>query len=331
MKIACIDIGTNSVRYLAAELSPSGEYTVLQRGLFTPRLGEGLAGSGRLKPAAIQRTIGALRKIRVDLQSVGIERYRAAGTEALRLAENGEIFIRRAREIGLEVEILSGEEEARLVYRGAAGSLSPPRGNTVLADVGGGSTEIITVREDGEPHPASSPLGCVRLREEAALSLNHGSENRKRFDESLNKASRSHCEERSNEAILTKPALQWMRDHCRAVLKERVPTDTGAFSLVGLGGTFTTLAAIKLRLSTYDGEKVHGSLLTGGEIAEIENELSRLPLEKRKAVPGLNPSRADIIIPGIIIVRAVMEYLAVGKVTISDRGILFGMLDQCSG
>jgi len=165
MIIAGIDIGTNSVRYLAVETQPSGPPKIITSSLRTPRLGEGLTGTGRLSNNAVDRTISALSLIKNGLESMGVSEFRCVGTEALRLAGNGDIFIRRASEIGLTITILTGEEEARLIYAGAMDNLDLSTGGYTLADVGGGSTEIITAIKGGEPHFISLPLGCVRLKE----------------------------------------------------------------------------------------------------------------------------------------------------------------------
>ncbi|MDP8214818.1 MAG: Ppx/GppA phosphatase family protein [Candidatus Euphemobacter frigidus] len=302
MRFACIDIGTNSVRYLAAEIDSSGQPVILDQGLATPRLGEGLTETGSLSDEAIDRTISELSRIKNELESMGVREFRCVGTEALRIASNAGTFLRRAGEAGLTVTVLSGEEEARLVYTGALYNITVATEGKVLADVGGGSTEIITARGEGEPHFISLPLGCVRLREQF------------RMDTEPDRA-----------------GLDRMREHCRNILREHYPEssreaikESGEYTLIGLGGTFTTLAAIHLGLPTYDRDRVHGSVLTAKEIGRIEEKLVRLPLAERKNIPGLEPSRADIIIPGTIIVQSIMDHLGLSRVTISDRGLLWG-------
>ncbi len=218
------------------------------------------------------------------------------GTAALRLAENGADFLRRTATLGLEVEAISGEEEARLILRGALSGLPAFGGETVLADVGGGSTELIP---SGPRHPVSLPIGAVRLKE--------------RFSP-------------GREPDLS--GLERMREYCRAALERAFPEITRPSALVGPGGTFTTLAAIRLRLPVYDGGRVHGLEMTGKEIEEIFLRLRGLSPEERLRLPGLDPARSDIIIPGAVIVRALLEHLSLDRVTISDRGLLFGMLEE---
>lgn len=217
-------------------------------------------------------------------------------TEALRLAGNSGDFLRRAAARGFGVEIISGEEEARLVRRGAISGLPAAGGNTVLADLGGGSTELIPT---GPGRPASLPLGAVRLKEKFSPG---------REPDSFR--------------------LERMRDHCRQVLKVSAAGFTSADTLVGIGGTFTTLAAIRLGLAVYDGDRVHGLVLSGEEIEELFHRLRGLSPEDRRLLPGLEPARADIIIPGTVIVQTFLEHLSLDRVTISDRGLLFGLLAE---
>ncbi len=296
IKTALIDIGTNSVRYLAAQVRREGGYSIIARGLTTPRLGEGLIGPGLLKEEAVGRTLTTLGRIRDDLSRLGVERFRTVGTEALRLAANGGDFIRRAGEIGFEVEIISGAEEARLVLGGALSGLPSTAGGSLLADVGGGSTELIP---PGTDRPVSLPLGAVRLKEEF----------------SPGREPDSGCRER-------------MRERCRSVLGAALPDLPPPAHLVGLGGTFTTLAALRLGLEVYDGDRIHGLVLTRGEVEEIEQRLRGLSPARRERLPGLEPSRADIIVPGTLIVLSILERFSLSRVTISDRGLLFGLLEE---
>ncbi len=242
--------------------------------------------------------MAALSRIKDALARRGITNFRAVGTEALRLASNRGDFFNRAQALGIEVEVISGEEEARLIRRGGLSGLRLAGMGAVLADVGGGSSELIAAGGGGGEREVSLPLGCVRLREgfspgrEPALS-----------------------------------DLSRMGEYCRTVLEKSASGFPPAAALVGLGGTFTTLAAIELRLEVYDGSRIHGRELTGEEIEKIYLRLCDLTPTLRRRVPGLEPSRADIIVPGIVIVQAIMSRLGSGRVTISDRGLLFGMLE----
>jgi exopolyphosphatase/guanosine-5'-triphosphate,3'-diphosphate pyrophosphatase len=328
MIIAGIDIGTNSVRYLAVETQPSGPPKIITSSLRTPRLGEGLTGTGRLSNNAVDRTISALSLIKNGLESMGVSEFRCVGTEALRLAGNGDIFIRRASEIGLTITILTGEEEARLIYAGATDNLDLLTGGYTLADVGGGSTEIITATKGGEPHFISLPLGCVRLKELSFTTVGAASKHDYRGKMPLpQKAMGIPIQEQ-----IFRPELDRMMEYCRDLLRKKYPAapakeaiNSAETTLIGLGGTFTTLAAVHLRLTDYDGDQVHNLILSEEEISQIRERMRQMPPEERKQVPGLEPSRADIIIPGIIIVQSIMEHFGFNRVTISDRGILWGL------
>ncbi|MDP8237016.1 MAG: hypothetical protein P9M08_11580 [Candidatus Erginobacter occultus] len=272
---------------------------MLERGLETPRLGEGLNGSGRLQSAAAGRTLAALGRIKDDLSRRGITRFRAVGTEALRLASNRGDFLGRAQALGIEVEVISGVEEARLSRRGGLSGLRLAGSGAVLADVGGGSSELIAAGGGAGERAVSLPLGCVRLRERFSPDREPGLAD-----------------------------LSRMREHCRTVLEKSAAGFPRAFALVGLGGTFTTLASIELRLAVYDGPRVHGRKLTGEEIEKIYLRLRDLSPPLRRRVPGLEPSRADVIVPGVVIVQSIMARFGTVLVTISDRGLLFGMLEE---
>ena len=300
--MAGIDIGTNSVRYLAVEIHPAGPPGIIVRGLRTPRLGEGLGGTGMISDEAFERTINELSRIKDELESMGVSRFKCVGTEALRRSGNGDIFIRRAAEIGLTIDILTGEEEARLIFKGATGNLDLSTGGYILADVGGGSTEIITAEGGREPHFTSLPLGCVRLKE---LSGDRS------FD--------------------------WTREYCHNLLVKYFPAAPAKESvspdektLIGLGGTFSTLAAIHLQLTDYDGDRIHGFPIPAEEIGRIGEEIFRCDADEMKKIPGLEPSRTDIIIPGIIIVQSIMDHFRFSQVIISDRGLLWGLLPKYS-
>lgn len=293
MKAGFIDIGTNSVRYLAAELPATGQPAVFARGLLTPRLGEGCAAAGALRDEAIRRTLDALRSVRDDLHARGVTAIDAVGTEALRASRNASAFLRGAQELGIEVEILSGEEEAGLVLRGAVSDLPLPGGDCVIADIGGGSTEIVVRRAGKAVSLQSLPLGCVRFRD-----LFGGED---------------------------EPSRAKIRELCRAQL---AAADNAGPPLVGLGGTFTTLAAIDQKLEVYRGEIVHGLSLSRQRIGELRQALSSLPLPERRKVAGLEPNRADIIVPGVLIAEALMDRIGAAEATVSDRGILFGLLSR---
>ena len=349
MKVAFVDIGTNSIRYLAVSISPSGKFSILTRGLTAPRLGEGLSGSGRLRPEAISRTLKKLKKIKTSLEARGVKEFECAGTEALRKAANARVFVAGAEKLDLKVKILSGEEEAELIYLGATRELNIKEKKITLIDVGGGSTEIITItKQDRKPTFLSLPLGCVRLKEQFGPGgKNVAAPFRVRriprrlprpvgtpplagslAGKSAATTSSSGIKESASNETAESDRWRAIKNYCLLRLREEWPYPLKNLPLIGLGGTFTTLAAIHLKLSVYRGEKVHGQTLPRREIEKIFQLLQSISLKKRKEVPGLPPARADIIVPGTIIIRAVMEHTGAEEVTISDRGLLFGLLQQ---
>jgi len=282
LKIGLIDIGTNSIRYLAADLGQSPP-PVLARGLLCPRLGGRREADGSLRPEAVARTRDSLALALAELRLAGAETVTAVGTEALRGAPNREEFLREARKLGLEVRVLDGAEEAELAARGARDGLPGETQNFLLADVGGGSSEFIRPGRQ-----ASLPLGCVSLLEK------HG----------------DRLAEAATEGLARLPESFFR----------------GAEGLIGTGGTFTTLAAVKLSLVPYRGEAVHGTVLEREWIARTFQRLASLPLPERGKIPGLPPDRADIILPGTAIVTAILERGNFRRVTVSDRGLIFGLL-----
>ncbi len=298
LKAGFIDIGTNSVRWLAAEIGRDGRPAILGRGLLSPRLGEGLAAGGGIRPDAARRTLSALEEIGERLRRLGVENPRCVATAPLRAAADREKFSREAEKRGLRVEALTGSEEAEKIFQGAFFGLPAGDGDEILADVGGGSTEIIIVRAGRAAEFLSLPLGCVALKD-------------------------SFARLRSEKARLRAMAAAAVR-----VIETRAGALSAAAVLVGLGGTFTTLAAISLGLTEYRPEKVHGRVLSRDEIEAIRRRLEALPPARRRQVPGLEESRTDIILPGIVIAQALAAKTGAGRVRVSDRGLLFGLLAE---
>ncbi len=283
-RIAAIDIGTNSTRLLVADIA-GGNIKVIKTGLVTTRLGEGISG-GRLLPGAMDRTAKAVSFFNQQAQLLGAKQVAAAATSAVRDAANREEIISLIRQqTGLQVRVLSGEQEASLSYKGVLSNLAVEPDSTVVADIGGGSTELIWM-EKAHLRCASVNVGAVRMTE-AGMG-------EKEIAEGLG------------------PILSQIE---RSRLK----------NLVGVGGTVTTLAAIDQRMIRYDPGLAHGYFLKAGSVKNIITRLKNLDLAERKKVPGLQPERADIIIAGAWIVKAVMEGLGMAQMQVSECDILFGM------
>lgn len=290
MKQAVMDIGTNSIRLLVAELSPEGMRTVCKT-LRTTRLGDGLESGKALGESARLRTLEGVAELIAEARACGATEVTAVGTNALREAADGAAFAAEiGKVIGASVRIIDGTEEARYSYLGAAKESSTMTG---VVDIGGGSTEI-AVGFSGELGVAvSMPLGAVR-----------GSRD---FD------------------MMTPRGIGELKKHCFAVLAERAEEVQGISRWIGVGGTMTSMAAIVQKLSPYDAAKVQGYRLSYETVQKLLHCLAMLSYEERRELPGLQPERADIIVAGVAIAESLMEYFALPEMAVSDADLLEGV------
>jgi len=285
MRIAVVDIGTNSTRLLIAGFAAE-ELRTYETSLVTTRLGEGIGRKSHLSRAAIERTTEALLKFRDTITRAGADKIIVAATSAVRDADNRTEFLSEvARQVGWDVRVLTGREEAELSYRGAVSSFGSKYGKPAVVDIGGGSTEFIWT-ENGMLNCISKRVGAVRMTD------THASQ--------------------SEIAELLKEVL------CNV-------QGTGVHHFIGVGGTITTAAAIDQHLAVYDPEAVHGYCLKEESIADILSELEGMSPARRKDVPGLQPERADIIIAGLRILLAVVRGLGTGTITVSETDIMHGL------
>ena len=278
-----IDVGTNSVRLLIAECE-NNKINYVYKDLKTTRLGEGLQ-SNVLQEKAIDRTVQALEDFLKILDQFKITKVRAIATSAAREAINGDTLVKKALSRGLKIEIISGEEEAWLSFRGAT-SAWPGVPHQVVIDIGGGSTEIIYSDKD-EIVSTSIKAGAVRCTEDTWT------------EGQIRKAFQSVIERISS-------------------LSERM--------LIGVGGTITSLASIAQELTTYDYRLIQGFKLKFAKVKSIRNRLAQLPLAKRRQIPGLQPSRADIIVAGTDILLTLMSGLEEEQILVSERDLLDGII-----
>lgn len=287
MLLASIDIGTNSTRFLLAEVN-GGTVTALKSGLITTRLGQGI-NHGRLLPEAMERTVLAIEALLKEIEPFHPRGIIAAATSAVRDAANREEFLRLTRQrTGLEVVVLSGEREAAASYRGVLAGLPIAAGSNMVLDVGGGSTEMIWFGQEGVRY-VSLPVGAVRMTEGG------------------------HTEEQIRKLLA--PAL--------GEVKNRQGKD---LSLVAVGGTATTLGAMSLQLAQYRPERVHGCFLPLPEIERLLAMLVAAGPEGRKKIVGLQPERADIILAGVTIVKIVLQSLNLKGLTVSESDLLHGLV-----
>ncbi|SHK35485.1 phosphatase [Desulforamulus aeronauticus] len=287
MLLASIDIGTNSTRYLLAEVTDCTVETI-KSGLITTRLGQGING-GELLPEAMERTIIAIEQFLTEIKPLQPRELLAVATSAVRDAVNQEEFLQRVQQrTGITVQVLSGEAEAAASYRGVLAGLAVEASTTMVLDVGGGSTEMIWPVGQGIEF-VSLPAGAVRMTEGG------------------------HSEEQIKQLLL--PTLQ------------RVRSSQGQKrSLVAVGGTATTLAAMSLGLAKYRPELVHGHYLPYVEVVRLLDVLEAAGYEGRKNIVGLQPERADIIIAGATLVKIALEVLQLKGLTISESDILQGLV-----
>ncbi len=302
MRVAAIDIGTNSVLLVIAEQDGEGVRPVLERATIT-RLGQGVDRTRTLAPEARQRTLECLERYASDIASCGVERLDVVGTSAMRDAVGGAEFIRDAeRALGRPPRVIAGSEEARLTFAGSLSALDV-NGEVIVFDVGGGSTEIIV----GHAEPGALP----RVERERSLDIG-----------SVRLFERHIAGDPPDAAELTRA-----RADVVGALAEAPEPSRGA-RLIGVAGTVTTLAAIEQQLADYDAGRVHGATLSRAEVDTLGTRLAALPLAERRKLPGLQPERADVIVTGAIIVSEVMRWASAEALTVSDRGVRWGLVAQ---
>jgi exopolyphosphatase / guanosine-5'-triphosphate,3'-diphosphate pyrophosphatase len=299
MRIAVLDIGSNSTRLLLADVQDSTVTDELERESVVTRLGAGVDADGQLREDAMERVYTALGGFAEKIAPHGADKRVAVLTSAVRDAANGEDFASTVRErFGFVPHVLAGDEEARLTFLGATSERNPDDDTpTVVIDIGGGSTEIVigTGRE-AEFH-VSNQAGVVRQTERHI-----------------------HSDPPADDELAK------LRDDVAEILREGVPEDhrRAVKHAIAVAGTATSLAAIAQRLEPYDAEKVHGYELTRERCAEILKQLASVPLEERRQTPGLNPDRAPTIVAGVEILLAVLELFGLDRVEVSEHDILRG-------
>lgn len=299
---AVMDIGTNSTRLLIADYDrTTGQLQPLKRGLKITRIGEGMHEKNRvMSQLAMGRTIAALEDFAGIITAYPVEKIRLVATQAVREAANQAELKERIKErLGWTLEVIFGAEEAKLSYRGAVQGLKAVR-SPLVVDIGGGSTEFLVERIDeaqgtgakkgkggSKLQARSLPLGALRLLE-------------------------NPLSDTELQRILAKGLADFL-----------IPPEA---SLVVVGGTATTMAAVKLGLQSYDAEKVQGLTIPFTALNEISQWLEAMSPAERLKVPGITPGREDIIVPGLQILRTVMTYFGRTELTVSDQDLLHGLI-----
>lgn len=293
-RAAIIDIGSNSIKLLVGE--GDGTVRTIAEKSEVARLGEGLWKSGVLSAAAMERSAEVVARFARQARENGAEKIVSVGTMALRSAGNSGDFVKMVRELcGVEVQIIPGEEEARLSYLAVLSGLSIPDGDMVIFDTGGGSTEFIFGKGTELTKRFSVNLGAIRITE--------------RFfhDDPVKVGSVAE-------------ALQEIGAEFAAAGVEGKP-----LRLVGLGGTVTTMGAVKHKMVKYQPEVIQGSTLTRDDIAQQIKAYSQRTIQQRCELPGMQPKRADVILAGACILQVIIDRFGVDALTISDRGLRHGL------
>jgi exopolyphosphatase/guanosine-5'-triphosphate,3'-diphosphate pyrophosphatase len=297
VRVAGIDCGTNSIRLLIADVDGT-ELTDVVREMRVVRLGQGVDRTGRLASDALERTRVALADYAAAIREHGAERVRMVATSATRDAANRADFTAMVRaELGVDPEVITGHEEAALSFAGAASVLGGGTAPLLVADIGGGSTELVR-GGDGALRAHSMDVGCVRMTER---HLHDDPPTRAQIDATIGDV---------RAAI----------DAARA----DVPVDASA-TFVGVAGTVTTIAAIALGLDRYDPNAIHGSTMRADQVDDVTDRLLRMTHAERAALPVMHPGRVDVIGGGALVLRTLMEEAGVDAVIASEHDILDGI------
>ncbi|MGF7184189.1 exopolyphosphatase/guanosine-5'-triphosphate,3'-diphosphate pyrophosphatase [Desulfitispora alkaliphila] len=285
-KLGAVDVGTNSIRMLIGEVQDNKSFKVLETARNSTRIGQGMSEQPLLRTDAMERTIAGLKEFKLYLNDNKVDELRIVATSAVRDSKNKQKFIQLVKgETGLDLEVLTGEEEAELTYLGAINSL-PVQSNSVVIDIGGGSTEYIWQGASGI-QLCSINAGAVRLFEKP----------------------------------LSKVELKTTLNSALEKIKPNTPV-----SLIGVGGTVTTAALVELKMKEYNPLKTHGFKLTYSSVRSMWQELVEKEIKERRKIVGLPSDRADIIPFGLEILLISMEELNANEIIVSEEGIMHGII-----
>jgi len=307
MKLATFDVGTNTVLMLVVESEGDGKLkTILERSRIT-RLGKGVDRTGNLDRETSRRTLDTIAEFAYTARAAGAEKIVAVATSALRDAGDGADFIQRVKEkTGIDLKVIPGLEEAELSSLAVKRSLHLRSDlRLLIADIGGGSTELIRSEPGCDLVGVSLQIGSVRLTERI---IEHDPPSK----DEIEKLTATIDEQLAKLGWLFRPDV-----------------------LVGIAGTVTTIAAVAMNMSDYDASRVQGHVLQRDEVAAIVKRFGTVTLAERKKIPGVLEARADVIFAGSLILERVMKHFEVASVTVSDQGVRWGLawreLDRASG
>lgn len=301
-RVAAIDCGTNSIRLLVVDidLDSDGPHLVeLTRRMEIVRLGAGVDRTGELAPEALERTFTALRSYAAAIDRLGATRIRMVATSATRDARNRDELVKGVRAIlGVDPEVITGDEEAALSYAGAAAELPSAKTPILVADIGGGSTELVLGDASGVLAARSVNIGCVRMAERHLRSDPPG----------------------PDEAAAIVADVNAALD----LAEQTVPLRDAA-TLVGVAGTVTTVAALAAGLPAYDSERIHLLATPAVDVADVTAKLLAMTHAERAALPVMHPGRVDVIAAGALVLRTLVERVGLPAVIASERDILDGI------
>ena len=300
MRLACIEIGTNSTKLLVADVEDQEIATTVGYWTVITRIGQGVDKSHELLPEAMNRTLEVIEGYVREAERLEVQEIIPVATSAMRDARNRDVFIQKVEaSTGLKLLVISGDEEARLTFVGACSDLKRRSEKMILVDVGGGSSEFIVGQNGQMEDSFSLDTGAVRLTETFI-----------------------HSDPVDPEE------LQAVIEYVTSLLRDRLARiSMEGRHVVGVGGTIASLAAILYqRMPMHVRDGIDQCFLRRDELAKLLRFLSQMKLDDRKKVPGLSPERADVIVAGAAIFSVIMEILAAEEIVVSDRGVRYGVL-----
>lgn len=298
-RLAAIDVGSNSIRLVVAEALADGRYRILDEERETTRLGRTLASTGKLDENSIADSLAALRQFKAIAQGLGVERIHAIATCAAREASNGESFCQMVQEhLDLPLEVISSQKEAHLAFHSVKRRFDLSGKNTLLVDIGGGSTEIMLTSGEMIEAIYATRLGAVRLNEKFGGGQALAGDD---FDR----------------------MLSWIR---RELRKTTEKPSTPLHLMIGSGGTFTCLASIVMAAKGQARLPIAGCQISRAELRHLTDRLRKLSLKQRREVAGLNPDRADIIVPGLTVIDCIMQRFKINVLQVHAYGVRDGLL-----
>lgn len=302
MRTASIDIGTNTIRFLISEQTGRGILKKLYINRVITRLGEGFSDNTRLLNSnAVNRSVAALYDFSKVIKKFHVNKIRAVATSVVRESKNGEEFVKQvADKTGLAVEVISGEEEAKLTVSGVLNSVSVNANNCIIFDIGGGSTEYVHIRSSNIVNLVSTNLGVVHLTEEFLRSEIETQQ------------------ELANLSLYIKETLQRELENFEIIDKKDL-------ILIGTAGTPTTLATIELKLKEYNPELVNNFVLSEEMILSTIKKLLNIHKKDRAKITGLEKGREDILVAGALILIETLRKYSQNSVIVSDGGVLEGI------